>query len=294
MTRPTSLTVAAAALIALTTFTAKAQTEAADTVIVINNPGAVSVVEHGPDTTINVAGTGDDEGYVYTYTTSTGAAAKNADDMPAILFPFKSHESRDSIGRPSFHSTFFHSLYFGGIAPLQGPDCIKTSLECGIANVIGMRWEIGSLSRYIDVGLGFGYKSLVVSDGMRFDKPGESLIIIKQHPGVEARRSHLYVCHLTIPVTYTAPICRSLGFTAGAVINLNTYTRATSSYKVDNNTYKETYRNLHQRFFTVDIMGSLHLDSDIGIYVKYSPMGLFKSHRGPDTSTLSFGLIMGL
>ena len=56
----------------------------------------------------------------------------------------------------------------------------------------------------------------------------------------------------------------------------------------------ETSTNIHtksigQRPVTVDILGVFNIYG-VGVFCKYSPMSVFKSDRGPEFRSLTFGL----
>lgn len=276
----------------VTALCASAADENPDTIASIADASRVTVVRSDKVTTVTVRGAdGDDEAY-YEFETERAAeptfALSEPDWTPA--FPFTLARHRHAL----FKTTYFNNMILGAAIPVSAPAAVKASVEFGILDVVGAAWRPWYHGPEFSVGVGACYRQFAVGDRMRLDCVDRQLMLVPLGDDtVDKYSSRMRFWSFTLPVTVRQNIYRSLSVMAGAVVNFNSYTMASTSYhRTDGYSVDSKFRGLHQRLVTVDVMASLNI-SDIGVYVKYSPMRMFSEGWGPDMRAISVGLIIG-
>lgn len=263
-----------------------------DTVLTVEKPESIVITETGNSTQVIIKSAGEDGPSVYTYSTTID----DADDEQKKSYDFELPFERQvgGLGTPHtvFKGTCLQDIYYGALIPLDTHDAVKTFMEGGVMSIVKgtiAPWRRGpSLS----VGFGMGWKTIVVSDEMTLEKQGETLQMVPLPEGAVQGRAHLHMYHFTIPVMLKQHIYKYLDISAGVVMNLNTYCTASSDYTIGNTDYHTTYKGLHQRFFSYDIMAKVGIAEGTSIYVKYSPQSWFEGHGSPHFKTISAGIIL--
>ncbi len=264
--------------------------EAADTVISISRPGTVVITSTPGLNTVTVTGIPGHPDYHYEYSVKVDNEASAAPESDSFSLPFM---SKGNTWR-RFAITGFNDIYFGAVIPMDEPDGVKTFLEGGVMSVIGAEVQPWRRGPNLRIGFGFSIKTMVVSDGYRLDMPdADRLAIVTADEDVTPGRSRIHNFALTFPITLRQNIYKDFGVTVGCVLNLNTYTTASASWDVDNRHYKESYKGLNQRFFSVDLVGALGLADNTCVMVKYSPNSWFRKGYGPEFKTITVGLGIG-
>lgn len=263
-----------------------------DTVVTVVNPESVVITENGNTTSVIIKSAGEGEKSVYTYSTTIDDAGDGQTISYDFELPFERKMGGPGASHPVFTGTCLQDVYYGVLIPLDTHDAVKTFMEGGVMSLVKgtvAPWRKGpSLS----VGFGMGWKTVVVSDGMTLARLGETLQMMPLPDGAVNGRSHLHMYHLTIPVMLKQHIYRHLDFSAGVVLNLNTYCTASSDYTLGDTDYHTSYKGLHQRFFSYDIMAKVGFAEGTALYVKYSPQSWFEGHDSPHFKTLSAGIIL--
>ena len=96
---------------------------------------------------------------------------------------------------------------------------------------------------------------------------------------------------LHVPLTFTQMLSRKAYITAGAWLNLNTYVSASTDYTIGDVRTQQTFKDLHQRILTTDIVVAAGARGICGVYARYCPQSLFRKGWGPDFKSVSVGLI---
>ncbi len=65
------------------------------------------------------------------------------------------------------------------------------------------------------------------------------------------------------------------------------------SYHLGDTKYSRTFKGLHQRLLTPDLLLTVGAIDNAGIYLRWSPVKPFKSIYGPGYTTLSLGFSLG-
>ena len=106
------------------------------------------------------------------------------------------------------------------------------------------------------------------------------------------KMSAIRVFSWNVGLGYRNVVSDRLTFQFGPVFNFNTGSRIKYKYYDGNDKlHKEKVKWGKQTPITVELMGRVDIH-DIGIYIKYNPMPLFKKAFCPEFTTLSFGIII--
>ncbi len=140
------------------------------------------------------------------------------------------------------------------------------------------------------IGLGFTSRSYGIRDDRMFYKGEDGVTALYDYPaGAASRSSHITISSISIPLLFKQKFGHKSHFslTLGPVINFNLAGTINNSFELDDDDYYITTRKIGHRPVTVDFMGILRAYG-IGFYVKYSPMSVLKTNRGPEFRALSF------
>lgn len=265
--------------------------ERSDTLTTLVHPDSVTVTVTPSSLSVTANGRQFGQTYTYEYTTETEAA--DIDGQWDIELPFTRSQS-DPAARTIRHWAIFSldECYVGLTRCADAPGGMRGGWEIGLRNVLGLRYTPVKGGPDFTLGIGLGYRSANVSHGAHLEGAGGVLTIVPTPEGVKAS-SRMHLFRFEIPLMLKQRIWRSLAIKVGGILNLNTYMKATTKEKADGVTTKTVYKDLHQRFATVDLYGALGLDEDISLYVRYSPARVFDTGFGPCFRQLSFGITIG-
>ena len=270
-----------------------------DTVKVINDASSVVITRCDSTTRIMVNGNDKDPRYQFTYEVDVAAnesrASKPSDRwMPSV--PIVDAEKNKVKPHKKFSYVYLRDWCIGALIPLDAPQGVDPSVEYGFNCVAGLAYRPWRRGPEFSIGIGLADRRLSIHNGKMLGKSGDALVLEDRPETYTSVKSSINAFGFTVPLMVSQRLVRDFGFSVGAVVNLNTYTTGETKYKVGETEYKENYKNLQQRIFTVDLMASVGLigDGAIGLYVKYSPMKMFRSGYGPEFNMVSAGLVFGL
>lgn len=263
-----------------------------DTVTVIENASAVTVVKSGDSTILEAVMEEDSIGRkVYRYELEIGGQSiAPADTFPddwGMDLPFMREKNRGKSRCLSRRVTGFRHLYWGWRFNYGNKGSVKNCFEVGIRDVIGVAWQRGGSE--LEIGLGFSMQRYLADDGMAYRRNSDALRLESVPEGKRCKLSRLDIWTFQVPVLYNQKIGGDVSFSLGGVLNFNTYAKAQTKLRYGDITEKTTYKGLHQNLFTADIIGAVHV-SGIGVYAAWSPMHAFKKEYGPAVSSWSLGI----
>lgn len=256
--------------------------EPADTVASIDNPNRIIVTDDGTTTTVHVTGKENNPNYNFLYSVcaDTSSVSNLSISLPII---------GEKLSTPASRSvTFLSDIHVGIISPYDSPAQLKTSWEGGV-DLVGMRYSFGR-GTALGFGVGMSGRQLNFRRGTEALVENDRLVIAPAPAGAVDARTHLSVSSFQIPVYFRQRIYRSLAFKLSAVLNYNFTVRGESKYTLDGIEYTRKLKGLHQRLITPDFVFTIGTLDFGGLYVRWSPVSLFKSAYGPEIHTLSFGL----
>ncbi|MDE5812592.1 MAG: hypothetical protein K2H61_09865 [Muribaculaceae bacterium] len=288
------LTIAAALVAIAPAASAKSPAESpaapADTLTDVNGVRQVVVTKKGQISTITLTGSDKDPHYYYSLTTevnSTLDLGKIDDEEWGLSLPFLNQRSHKKS-----RVVWGNDFYIGVTVPTAAPKGLSGSIECGLGKIVGLELQPWQGGPQFGIGFGFHYRQFTLHHGQVFLADHHRLSIIP----VEADRvsSRLRNFGFQVPVTITQNISNGFGITIGAAAMFNTFTCASSTTYVNDLQFKNSYRNLHQRLLTLDLMAAIGWTRSASLYVRYSPLKLFNEQWGPQFNTLSFGLSLSM
>lgn len=257
--------------------------EPADTVALIEKPDRITITDDGTTTTVLVKGKENHPDYNFLYSI---AADTTSDNNISISLPFVG----EKLSRPASRSvTFFSDIYLGYIIPYDSPKQLRSSWEGGVSNIIGMRYNFGS-GTALGFGVGLRGYDLNMRRGFEGTVVNDQLSIMPAPAGAVDARTHLSMTSLQIPLYFRQKIHRSLAFKLSAILNYNFIVRGESKYMLDGIEYTRKIKGLHQRLITPDFVFTIGSLDFGGLYVRWSPVSLFKSAYGPESHFISFGM----
>lgn len=197
----------------------------------------------------------------------------------------------------SHGSTYaFHGLYAGAAMPCgNSPAFVKTGWEIGLSQLVGADIPFRAGGTSFRLAAGFGWKIVNIGGGTTLTG-GQGPAVAEPLPdGATKAKAKITNFHLSAPLMLVQPLGNGgMVFSAGGELHLNTYTRASASYRTSESvTVSHKLRGLEQRFATVDIVAFLGMKGKCGLYARWSPMKPWRSGFGPDYQTVSLGAMLG-
>lgn len=264
--------------------------ECADTVTYLPHPEWVEVKTYGDSIHVKAKGKEYGTNYDYSYDYALSGSADN--DWEVNLPFIKNHYERAKKRRGGcwLSVDWFDNFYVGGVIGLDKPEGMRGGWEIGVDNLVGLFWHAGRKGPVFSLGAGLGYRSTNFGNGMMLDQMGKTLVIVPVDEEIASASSRLHLFRLSVPFMITQRMGCGMAIRLGAILNLNTYTSATTKIKSGRNTTKQSFHSLEQRFATPDFLGSLVICDNCGVYVRWSPVSLFSSEWGPKVKTISVGV----
>jgi hypothetical protein len=265
-----------------------------DTVKVINNPNYVTITRDGSSTTVTASYNDKYSERVYNYTTEVNPndGSVTGDDASFNLdFPFLKDKS--SKNGASLTVGFMKDLYIGAMIPQSEPYGFRNGWDVGFGQLVGIESRLNRHGLYFNIGLGIFDKYFRIENYARVSSDFGVVSILPVGEGVNEAKSHLNLFGFQVPVMLRQKI-QNVAISVGGVVNLNTYMTGSYSYEVDNIKTKETYHSLHQKPVTIDLKAAVSFWDMIGVYVRYSPMSMFRDGYGPKFKTLYAGVMFNL
>lgn len=187
-------------------------------------------------------------------------------------------------------STAMDGFYVGAAIPLSGPYGITNGWEIGVQHIVGGYWQPRKNGVRFSLGFGMGYRQESFGKGMTLSKQGYSLILIPLANGVSDATARIKSMVCSFPLTIKQKIGHSASIQLSGVLQLNTYSKAVTSYRLpDGTNNKMTYKGLSQQPATIDIVGAVGFTGFLGAYVRYSPMSPWHEEYGPVHRTVCIG-----
>lgn len=188
--------------------------------------------------------------------------------------------SRDSRWQP-----ISEGLGLGFVQALDKPENMRTemakSFELLWLNVIGVRYR-ATPSTYLSVGAGVDWRNYrMTTPGYAFVRSGERNVAIGAYPegASQCKWSRIKTMSVTFPILVRQELPfnvlghQRFSVTAGAVLCYNAFGSVKTCYLDEaGNSTKRYFDNIGLRHFSVDLMASISIARNLGIYVKYSPM----------------------
>lgn len=265
---------------------------AADTIKMIDCPGAVTVI-HGSNGKLQLKVKGDGADYDFMAENIADGHEPVIDiDVPFIR---EASERRRRRSGATWRAFSVRGAYVGASMPSDAVRGIRTSWEWGISQIVGAELRSTSRRTALTAGVGFFHRKQKAGGGYHIEDAGNGrLFLAPDGEGMRSVSSSVSSFGLQLPVMLKQRLVGSTGMAIGVVGMWNTYTRASTKWTdPDGTSCRRKYKGLHQRAFSVDGLFILNFGSEIGWYVRYSPFRMFHRSTGPEYSLWSTGLNIG-
>lgn len=273
--------------------------ETTDTVKVIENATNITVVTKDGKTVLSADYPGDKINQTFHYNYEVNVAnnsdsIKSAEEFPdnwGMELPFLK-DSQPTGNRVRAYFTGARRAYWGWRFNYGGKGNVKNGWEVSIPDFIAVAWKRRGAE--FEIGAGFGESRYSSMDGFAYEKVGDRLILSPIEEGMRKKESSLAIASFHVPVLYNQHIGKDFMFSLGAIMNFNTYAKATTKViSSDNHSHTTTCKGLQQNLFTVDAYASVDI-CGIGLFAKWSPMKLFNQKFGPELKGFTVGLQISL
>jgi hypothetical protein len=195
-------------------------------------------------------------------------------------------------------SVIFSGFSVGFIKALDAPAGARfatgKSIELTLDQLLGLEWHSADNHNAVSVGLGLNWRNYRTGGDRRFTRPegSDAVTLAEYGEGITPDFSRLKTFSLQFPIRYNWHLRSSLNLGLSVILNANTYCKLCTKYTVDSE--KGNFENTEHvssllRKFTVDFKANVQFCPLVALYVRYSPMKVFKAGMGPDITPLSAG-----
>lgn len=198
------------------------------------------------------------------------------------------------MGFASFADASLHVNDIDGVSLTS-----ENSLEYNL-NFLEKSFPFSKYNWAIVTGAGMRWSRYRLSTNSHFAENENGTTVLQPAPeGIVYSKSKLNITSLTIPVLLEWQSRRVKGdrffLSAGVVGVVKTISSSKVQFRDENNKkQKKTMdRGMNIRPITMDFLVQAGYDW-VGIYMKYSPMGLFEGSKGPNVHPVSIGLHLHL
>jgi hypothetical protein len=280
------------------TISAGAKDISNDTIISLKSPQSVVITEDNTGVKVSVR-EADKDSTIFNYDYSSDAVIKTT--QKRFFYNFSYNYGNDSSNNSHWDITS-GGFGLGFVNALNTPAGMNVetgkSFEITILNALAINYRTGRNNDRISLGVGVNWKNYKMGDSQRFMHDEQGVTIGDYPEGAVAKSSRLKVFSVLIPAYYSfgtpTKFLPSLGFSLGAVLNINTHASLNTLYdSADGNKCEEAIgKDLQQRKVTVDAIAMVRLAKWGGLYAKYSPCNTFKKGYGPEFTSLTTGIML--
>ncbi len=192
-----------------------------------------------------------------------------------------------------FYSILGADIFAGPVVPVDGDGRFRTGWEIGAGKLLGVGFRPWAGGPALELGAGLLYRNLQLDDNHIFGSDNRGVLFIEAVPqGCHRASSRLDLWAVCVPLTLHQKFSHDFYLDLGVEMLLNFSARATRNYRSTDGSlkYSQTLKHLHQRTVGMDLRFALGWEEIIGLYVRYSPVSLFKSSLGPQTDFVSAGV----
>lgn len=264
--------------------------ESPDTVAHFQNISSVTVCRNSNGVSITAKGQPYEPRFTYSYEMeySPADSVSQADvtfDFSSILGLFSNKNKKVKQRKMYVPSD---GLYIGAAIPV-GSTPVRASVEVGLTSVLDGEIRCGNVTLLTSAGIGYSQWALDGSMSLATER-GKLLITAPGDADTAPYTSRIRTWRVHVPVMLYLSL-GSRGYIGGGTwLNFNFATSAYTSRYAGNTTTRNTFKGLHARALTPDIVVTGGIKY-VGLYFRYSPKSLFTKDFGPEFKTISLGLI---
>lgn len=175
---------------------------------------------------------------------------------------------------------------------LNGPEYMDKSNGCSMYfmwDVVNFGYDFDKHNSLV-TGFGMVWSKYASSDNgkmTKFENVGK--IDFDPNPGVKANYSRYLTYSLTLPILYQYTASNKMFVSAGPVLNFNVYGSIFNEYCVNNEVQEVTTKGVYQSPVTVDFRLTFGY-KNYGVMLRYAPMNVIQSDKGPGFQYFSVGV----
>lgn len=277
-----------------------------DTLLNVNDPTQILIIEKSAATTVKVNGTAGDSSFGTVVNIEYPEESSVVSRQSTIIDEIGNFFGEGRWRGKKTHNVEKWDFFVDGVClgltksvgdiPLGGPEWSK-SIEVGWLSCLGYGYFHRNWG--LTLGIGFDWRNYktTLSDRRLVAGPGKELELSPYPADMRPKNSRLKVFSLQFPFLYRLDIPRtSLNLKAGVIFDFNTYASVKSIYtnNIDGKRIEEFSKSIAPRRFTLDFFGSISLSETVGLYIRYSPMKVMKSDYGINFRPLTLGVCIGI
>lgn len=276
---------------------ALAQSPAADTVVVVDNPHRIIITEQpGGSMGVEVQGSGSNDSFIYRYSAKQTPKA-DGDDDDNLSIPFLSSLTGKELkpaSKPSVEWFTAFGMHYGFMNMSGVGDMCNmgSSVELGLLCPISLS-VIFPHSWRITTGVGFGWKNYRLNFDRCFTKDADGRLTLGTYdPDTYSHLSRLKIFYLDVPLLLRKA-WGDFSLSAGAVLCFNVHGTALTRYREGEREIRWCQGGIGQHKVSLDLMAAAQFN-EIGLYVKYNPCHVLKTGNIPEFRSFSIGFSLGL
>ncbi len=266
--------------------------ETADTTLFVENPERVIVTETPEALMVHVLDAEGEQQEMFRFPYEEGKTVKGhaLNSLPLGSYSVKGVNWDLTIG----------GLGFGFVNACNAPAGsgleMGKSLEFSIRNALAVSMQLpGGRNRFM-AGVGMVWRNYKMSTDTRFylDRATGSVSIGGYAEGLVPQASRLKTFSLSFPVSWRHTLGKKQALELSVILNANMYGSLKTTYTTPEGIKSEEFSKVSSqlRKFSVDFSLAVQVCPMISLYVRYSPMKVFKSGSGPEFTPLSTGLLI--
>ncbi len=287
-------TILFSAIVLASAFCARA--EKPDTIMSVNNPTKITIIENASGMKVSVEGTASDSTFVTAFSKKYDAhTLVNSSSGQISSIKLAGNNAK------SYWDASLGSICFGFVnAPGNGvfENEMGKSFEISLPEVMSVGFVFHDTR--LSIGAGFGWRNWRMTHDTRFT-PENGTISTGTYPdGARPKYSRIKMFSVSFPIMirqklpFNAP-WGTMSLKAGVILNWNSHASMKSGLvNSDGNESEQSSDNIGQRKFSTDLMGVIGINSWLGVYARYSLTPVFRKHCGPDFKSFSTGIIIGI
>lgn len=271
--------------------------ERVDTISVLRDISSVLLTSEADKSAseirVEVKASGHIPAYTYRYSSKVSRSDKSLISGDSINLDLPFINAVQKPGHRMFYSILGADIFAGPVVPVDGDGRFRTGWEIGAGKLLGVGFRPWAGGPALELGAGLLYRNLQLDDNHIFGSDNRGVLFIEAVPqGCHRASSRLDLWAVCVPLTLHQKFSHDFYLDLGVEMLLNFSAKATRNYRSTDGSlkYSQTLKHLHQRTVGMDLRFALGWEEIIGLYVRYSPVSLFKSSLGPQTDFVSAGV----
>ncbi len=263
--------------------------------LVVENPRRVVIVSDETSQSVSIQGSEDDPDYTYYRKVETGKSGNVYENERVGLFDFNlPFTEKPKTEKAKFNAGFFNLFAGHMVYPAVEEPYRFQNFRSGEWGFTLFRYRSRPIGKHMHFtsGLGFGFKDFRSTDDIMYHKVDGGITVVPVPDGMKLKRSVVSVASVTVPFMLDFYSSNDkFGFMFGPIVYVNLPGSITNVYKVNGDRRRELENNVHVRPITLEYMALIRY-SDLGLFVKWAPHGIFNPKYSVDLKMVTVGTIL--